>query len=115
MPKPLSPLETPQKEGSGLSNTMLLSVKENQFEARMGVVVRVLGKEIPEKSFPRVFEKKQYRQATQKMQKIRGRRAVQRASVFAATVAVVVGIGCKVGLNLILSSFIAKMQHSSFA
>jgi hypothetical protein len=73
-----------------------------------------LGKEIPEKSFPRVFETKQYRQATQKMQKIRGR-AVRRASVFAATVAVVMGIGCKVGLNLILSSFITKMQHSSFA
>lgn len=46
---------------------MLLSVKENQFEARMGVVVRVLGKEIPDKSFPRVFETKQYREATQKV------------------------------------------------
>jgi hypothetical protein len=32
-----------------------------------------LGKEIPEKSFPRVFETKQYREATQKVQKIRGR------------------------------------------
>jgi hypothetical protein len=61
-----------------------------------------LGKDIPEKSFPRVFETKQYREATQKAQKVRGRQAVRRAFVFAATVAVVVGIGWKVGLNLML-------------
>jgi hypothetical protein len=39
---------------------MLLSLKENQCEARMESLCEFLEKDIPEKLFPRVFETKQY-------------------------------------------------------
>lgn len=79
--------------------------KENLlvFNVKQGwePLCKFLGKGVPQKPFPRVFETEQYLGTVQKMRKIRGRKAVQRASVFTAVVVAVVGISW--GLRLKIS------------
>jgi Sulfotransferase domain len=81
--------------------------KENLlvFNVKQGwePLCKFLGKEVPQKPFPRVFETEQYLETLQKIGKIRGRRAARRASVFAAVVVAVVGVSW--GLRLKLSRF----------
>jgi Sulfotransferase domain len=64
-----------------------------------------LGKEVPDKPFPKVFETNQYRETIQKMQKIRGKKAARRASVVIAIVTVIFGgVGWKIGTNFKMQS-----------